>query len=43
MATPGFLLMGMGIGFLTDNLVAFMFIGLGLGLLISGMLSKFWR
>lgn len=32
-AIPAGLFIGMGIGFLTDNLVAWMFIGLGVGFL----------
>lgn len=33
-AIPAGLFIGMGIGFLTDNLVAWMFIGLGVGFLV---------
>jgi hypothetical protein len=36
----GFLLIGMGIGFLVNNLLPFMFIGLGIGILASYTIRK---
>jgi hypothetical protein len=42
LAIPAGLFIGMGIGFLTDNLVAWLFVGLGVGFLImlGGYLMK---
>ena len=42
---PGGLLLGMGIGFLVDNLVGGMFIGLGAGMIAFGItcLIYNWR
>lgn len=34
---PGGLMIGMGIGFLTENLVAWLFIGLGVGFLLFAL------
>ncbi|MCA9342808.1 hypothetical protein KC950_02220 [Candidatus Saccharibacteria bacterium] len=36
---PGGLLLGMGIGFLTDNLIAGLFIGLGSGLILMTVIE----
>lgn len=37
---PGLLLVGLGVGFLTNQIVACMLIGLGLGILISAFDRK---
>jgi hypothetical protein len=34
---PGGILLGMGVGFLYNNLVAYMFMGLGIGFLLAGI------
>jgi len=41
LSIPGFLLIGMGIGFLYHNLLPGLFIGLGAGLVMSGILGVF--
>lgn len=40
---PGGLLLGMGIGFAIDQLVAGMFIGLGVGFLLFGAVMIFMK
>lgn len=36
---PGGILTGMGIGFLLNNLVAYLFIGLGVGFILAAIVS----
>ncbi len=40
---PGCLLLGMGIGFLIDELVAGLFIGLGVGIILMTLLTVLMR
>jgi hypothetical protein len=43
MFIPGGILFGMGLGFLFDNLVAYMFMGLGAGFVLAAIISLMKR
>lgn len=40
---PGGVITGMGVGFLTNNLVAGMFIGLGVGFILFALTTIYYR